>query len=375
MNTSLPWTRIFRVVWLVFAGPYLIVTVLGLTVVGSFVGDFAGQPIELPNIVLAMLTVTVSFALATLLYVRGRNDTMALYFSFFLLLYGVSYGGPLGWLTQRYLGSTALSSALASLLVGAPLTILLLLFPNGRPATRFLRAMIPVAALSTVAFAAYTILTPSADFRDSWDSVQTVLNLPLLVALAGSVWRFRRHATLAERQQMKWGLYSVGLFVLFAGAAANLNVRLVWFLSINAIPIFFTIAILLGKLWNIDLIIRRTLQYGIVTAILGGVYFGGVTLLQSLFASITGSDSTLAVVISTLVIAALFRPLQTRIQRFIDRRFFRQKYDAAQTLADFADAVRDEIDVEDVEAALLRAIDETMQPESVGLWLREGSES
>jgi hypothetical protein len=144
---------------------------------------------------------------------------------------------------------------------------------------------------------------------------------------------------------------------------------------VNIPPIFFTIAILRAGLWNVDLVIRRTLTYSLLTALLAGVYFGAVTLLQSLFANITGSSSTLAVVISTLVIAALFRPLQTRLQRFIDRRFFRQKYDATRVLSDFADAVRDEIAVEDVQAALLHTVGETMQPESLGLWLREGAES
>ena len=217
-----------------------------------------------------------------------------------------------------------------------------------------------------------------------------LLIVPVLVANGSLFFRWRS-ASGTHRQQLKWFATFVATVVAFFMALELLGAFRPPSLTEIADQQFFTllydivvtvgwlgyptvvaIAIFRYRLYDIDLIIRRTLQYGVLTAILAGVYFGGVTLLQSLFASITGSDSTLAVVINTLVIAALFRPLQTRLQRFIDRRFFRQKYDATRVLSDFADAVRDEIDVEDVEAALLRAVGETVQPESVGLWLREG---
>jgi hypothetical protein len=130
-------------------------------------------------------------------------------------------------------------------------------------------------------------------------------------------------------------------------------------------------AILRHRLYDIDIIIRRTVTYSLMTAILAGAYFGAVTVLQAVFARLIGGESALAIVISTLVIAALFTPVRRRVQDFIDRRFYRQKYDAGKTLERFGETVRDEIDIDGVEGALLRAVRETMQPESARLWLAQ----
>jgi hypothetical protein len=122
-------------------------------------------------------------------------------------------------------------------------------------------------------------------------------------------------------------------------------------------------------LWDIDLIIRRTFTYTAITALLAAVYLGAVTLLQDVFSSVIGSESPLAVVISTLAIAALFTPLRRRVQTFVDRRFNRSKYNAEQTLEAFAEAMRDDVELDHLSAALIGVVEETMQPESVGLWL------
>jgi hypothetical protein len=140
---------------------------------------------------------------------------------------------------------------------------------------------------------------------------------------------------------------------------------------ISLLPITIALAILRYRLWDIDLLIRRTLIYGFLTALLLGLYFGSVVLLQDLFRGLFGeTDSPLATVLSTLAIAALFNPLRTRVQAFIDRRFFRARYDAEQSLARFAAAARDEVDVSKLAGAMQGVVEETVKPERQSLWLK-----
>jgi hypothetical protein len=145
---------------------------------------------------------------------------------------------------------------------------------------------------------------------------------------------------------------------------------LVFAIPLTGLPAAAGIAILKYRLYDIDLVINRTLVYGTLTATLVALYFGGIVLLQWLFVALTGEKSTLAVVASTLLIAALFTPLRRRIQSFIDRRFYRRKYDARQTLEAFSAKLRDETDIETLNNELVGVVRETMQPGHVSLWLR-----
>jgi hypothetical protein len=140
-------------------------------------------------------------------------------------------------------------------------------------------------------------------------------------------------------------------------------------ISFGVMGVALAIAVMRYRLFDIDVIIRKTTSYAILSAVLALVYFGSVVILQQLLTPITGS-ATPVVVLATLLIAALFLPLRRRVQSVIDRRFFRQKYDAEQVLAQFAATARDETDLDALTAELLRVIQETMQPESVSLWLR-----
>jgi hypothetical protein len=133
------------------------------------------------------------------------------------------------------------------------------------------------------------------------------------------------------------------------------------------------IAVLKYRLYEIDIIINRALVYGPLTATLVALYFGGIVVLQRLFVLLTGQQSTLAVVASTLLIAPLFTPLRRRIQSFIDRRFYRRKYDARKTLEAFSAKLRDETDLDRLGVDLVEIVSETMQPAHASLWLRRDS--
>jgi hypothetical protein len=196
-------------------------------------------------------------------------------------------------------------------------------------------------------------------------------------AAASLVVRFRR-SRRAERQQLEWFLYALVL-VLLVNTATQLFPREVlppvvreflFVLTLEGLWVAIGIAILRYRLYDIGFLINRTLVYGSLTTALVAVYFGGILVLQSLFVLLTGEKSTLAVVASTLLMAALFNSLRRRIQAFIDRRFYRKKYDAAKTLEAFSAKLKDETDLHALNDDLVGVVRETMQPAHVFLWLR-----
>jgi hypothetical protein len=201
------------------------------------------------------------------------------------------------------------------------------------------------------------------------------------------IYRYRRVSGSVERQKTKWAVFGIvaalagffgliGLSFVFPGLIRSGTLGEMMFNSafygiMLLIPLSFGMAILRSRLWDIDVLINRTLVYGTLTATLAGVYVGMVVLIQSALRSLTGGESQLAIVASTLAVAALFNPLRRRLQAFIDRRFYRKKYDAAKTLEAFSAKLRDETDLDQLNAELLAVVRDTMQPEHVSLWLRE----
>jgi hypothetical protein len=191
-----------------------------------------------------------------------------------------------------------------------------------------------------------------------------------------------RRAGRAQRQQIKWLAYGGALVVgaVFASGvlstiwSPDVGIALIS-LSLLGLPIFTGVAIARYRLYEIDIVINRTLVYGALTAALVAVYFGGVATLQALFRAFTGQEQQpqLAIVVSTLAIAALFNPLRRRIQSFIDRRFYRKKYDVAKTLEAFSAKLRNDTDLAALSEDLVGMVRETMQPAHVSLWLRHGT--
>ena len=219
---------------------------------------------------------------------------------------------------------------------------------------------------------------PVESFQGPFMAIWSLGLVTLVLASVASLFVRYRSAQIDERQQIKWLLYAGGMFALVYTLTATTQgefnslgwVDLIFVLSILAIPAAITIAILRYRLYDIDVIIRKTLQYALLTGLLVLVYFGSVVLLQNLVENFTGQQSPIVIVIFTLAIAALFSPLRRRIQDFIDRRFYRRKYDAEQTLAQFAATARDEVDMEILTTALLRVVEDAMQPERVELRLK-----
>ena len=274
----------------------------------------------------------------------------------------------------------------------------ILLFPTGRLPSRRWRWL----AWLTGAFVVVGVLT-SAFSSDAYLGALGPIRNPLGIEGFADVWRFvlitmapllygatalsvlmrLRRAGGVERQQLKWFAYAVAIYA----AATALNVAAFavdgprWF-ALTGVVVFTAagpaptiaigIAILRYRLYDIDLLINRTLVYGSLTATLVALYFGGVAITQATIQVLTGREELpqIAIVASTLLIAALFNPLRRRIQSFIDRRFYRNKYDAAKTLEEFSVKLRDETDLGALSNDLVGVVRETMQPEHVSLWLR-----
>ena len=197
------------------------------------------------------------------------------------------------------------------------------------------------------------------------------VNFALLALSAVSLALRLRRATGVERQQLKWFVYAVALFAVVFPPSVFVfgDGRLIVFL-LPLVPAAAGIAILRHRLFDIDVVINRTLVYGVLTAVLAAVYFATVVASQYVFRAFTGQESQLAIVASTLAIAALFVPLRRRVQGFVDRRFYRRKYDAAKTLQSFSTKLRDETDLGALNDELVGVVRETMQPAHVGFWLR-----
>jgi hypothetical protein len=292
--------------------------------------------------------------------------------------------------------------------VGLLAIYLLLLFPDGKLPSRRWRPLAWLSGAVIVLLGVDNVLAPGeltdlegvrnpfglkgAPWLADAEIVLLLLFVACILASAVSLILRYRHSGGEVREQIKWIALAGSVVGLLLSTVLSLiivsevmrgiggstplwlqGLLFVMVLSFAGVPVAIGFAVLKYRLYDIDLLINRTLVYGSLTVSLAVVYFGGVTVTQAIFRALTGQEEQpqLAVVVSTLVIAALFNPLRRRIQSFIDRRFYRRRYDAAKTLEAFSAKLRDETDLDQLGDELVAVVSESMQPAHVSLWLRE----
>lgn len=338
------------------------------------------------TIVLASLFALGYWLVAALLFWRKSDNRVALLAAVSLATFPiVLYAGvqTLPWPRSFLANVISLLGTLCTLLF-------FYVFPSGHFVPRFTRWALVVALLYFV----FVYFFPFSSLNPFTHS--PVLNVLAIIGLIASIvvlqiYRYRRVSSPAQRQQTKWVVYGVsmgwgGYLVLHllvlhlsslffpslyqTGSLGDLIYITAASGLLLLVPLSIGLAIVRSRLWDIDLIINRTLVYGTLTGILALVYVGSIIAFQALLRGLFHQNSDVAIVVSTLVIAALFQPLRKRIQAIIDRRFYRRKYDAARTLAAFSATLRHEVDLEQLREDLVAVVQETMQPTFVSLWLR-----
>ena len=350
---------------------------LSLLVAGLFIWAISLWNLSQEEIPFSILMPLGYFVIGLVIFWRKSDDLMGLLTSLMLIFFGPYLISGANIIVSEQPGW----ETFGVVMVGIGVTVViffLFLFPNGRFLPGWTRWFTLVVS----------ILMVISSFVSIWPNLEVIVFLQgAVIGLLSQIYRYFRGSTPIQRQQTKWVLIGLSgpLFVIFlwlvlGQPALNMLSGIQLLESIVSMPFVFTLlallfpltiafSILRYRLWDIDLLIRRTLVYAVLTALLLLLYFGSVVLLQQAFRALTGQDSPIVIVISTLAIAALFNPLRSRVQDFIDRRFYRRKYDAEQTLAQFALIARDEVDMDKLSAALLGVVEDTMQPGHISLWL------
>ena len=322
-----------------------------------------------------------SWMVAAVIFWQRSNDWLALLVA--LMLVSLGDGMPLVALQLAHPASMPIIKYTE--FVSSTSLILFYLFPNGRFVPRSTRWLALLWVVWPLAGAILGDLAANPETWPEWIFVTLWMTF-LLSFVAAPVYRYRRVSDAVQRQQTKWIVWGVAValigfltLVLVSefgfpamnqpGTLANLASDAILSLLFLLIPLSFGIAILRYRLFDIDVIINRTLVYATLTAALAAVYLGSVIVLQRLLTPLIGGNDQIVIVASTLAIAALFQPLRRRIQNTIDRRFYRQKYDAQRTLQAFAVRMRDETNVDQLTSDVIGVVEDTLHPAHVSLWL------
>ena len=336
------------------------------------------------TVALTLASVVLCLVVSTLIFWRRSDDRMALLVALLLVVFGPIYA------TSSIVAVSSPWRVPNECLYFLALTLLILvflLFPSGQFVPRWMRWAFLVFL---------TGLVPTAFVAPAFPSYAPIGQLTLLVSLSElatiaivQIYRYRSVSSPLQRQQTKWVVFGIAasitvivigsvpllIFPTLAEPGSLYPVALNAFSTVGPlfIPLSFGFAMLRSRLWDIDVLINRTLVYGTLTILLALVYFGLVFGLQALVHLLTGQvlQSPIVIVASTLAIAALFQPLRRRLHAIIDRRFYRSKYDAQIILDTFSNTLRNEVDLEQLREQLLSVVQETMQPVHVSLWLRK----
>ena len=340
-------------------------------------GDYAASMVAL-----TLTSVVVCLVVSTVIVWRRSHDRMALLVALMLVTFGpiIATSSPSASSSPWQVPNECLY-----FLAGALFVLVFLLFPSGQFVPRWTRWTL----VMSLAVQVPSIFFPHAPFTLNTHAdalgYLTLLGEAAIVVVV-QLYRYRRVSNSLQRQQTKWVVFGLAvpitvfvggnlpglLFPVLASPDSLYPVpyNVVSILLTLFIPLSFGFAMLRSRLWDIDVLINRTLVYGTLTAILTGVYVGLVIGLQALLRGIISQDNGVAIVLSTLAIYVLFQPLRRRIQQVIDRRFYRSKYDAAKIVAAFSTTLRQEVDLDQLREQLLAVVQETMQPAHVSLWLR-----
>ncbi len=331
------------------------------------------EPYELAN----HLAGYFLFALAVFVFLRRPGNSTAQAFLLFIAVLAADLEStlPSGW--SGLIDPLARIGIFISIYVFQTITSFsiirfALVFPHPKPILQRLPWLIYVPLAIGFLLA---VLAPFSAIGWFWYLISLVLTVGIIIHNSITI----RDAV--SRAQILWGLggilFGFGLITLMLVSSTfrwiEFNedlIDLVFGIALMGMGICLAIAITKYRLFDIEVIIRRTLVYGALTLTLGLVYFGSVILLQGLFDAVSGQQSAVVIVLSTLVIAALFNPLRTRIQNDIDRRFFRKKYDAGKVVAAFSASLREEVDLDDLQNQFLAVVEDTLQPEHVSLWMK-----
>ena len=314
------------------------------------------------------------------LFWRKSEEKTAYFGSLMLITLGSTAFGPMSALEEMNIPVLADASRII-MVIGQISFIFLYVFPVGRFTPQWTRYLA----------GAWVVAWIPALFSPFYNPFETLLTPPIfflfILSVIAAQWlRYRNMNDAMLRQQAKWVIYSTILAFSFflvylsvIGLEDPNNEQILYgtlgelllVIVMGGIPLSIGIAMLRYRLWDIDFLIRRTLAYGVVTVLLAGIYAGVVIFLQAVLRGVIGEESQTAVTVSTLAIATLFQPLRLRVQKIIDRRFYRSKYDAQQILETFNVAARSEVNLETLSTRLLDAADETMRPETASLWLKK----